>query len=1043
MSVNIKKNGTLTKLAGLYANINLRLSQLLDTDISSLEDGQILAYNNETGKWENQEAPAGVEVVDNLTTQSATSALSANQGYVLNNALAGKANAADVLPTLITSPANKQILSYDSSSSKWVNSVNGNTVLLGTADPAANLGKEGDLYVKLSSPSYGNSYRIHTRSTGGESASLDVDTIADGAVVATQNINYHWPVQTFPDFSTNYKSSNWIVTITSDNVYGREKGSTISWPYYQTNDVTLTINPPSVYGIFVKSRGIWIQIGKSPVENFAELKDTNFNNLQNGQLAVYNSTTGKWENGNVTKSDVGLGNVGNFKAVSTVASQELTSTEQANARANIGAGTATVFILTLDEDENENLVIDKTVSETLAAYRAGQILMLNDKRDGEDFANYYLINHVSDYDGYFYLDFSHMYGTILDSDHASFVGFYLSSNEDTDTWDVYEDNYSAAFVKGTIYLENNQYKCTFSPNTLHNAFDYNYDTTIFLEYGVDGTVYTLTYHTNLEYHFSTIIKNINGFKLRTFIFTTNQSAGSSWANIAMTEVPITSVEVVDNLTTQDATKALSANQGKVLKDAIDAKSSVFTITLTENLDPETGEVTFTSDKLPSEVVAARNNGSIIRLTVVDEAKYYFDLSIDHITEEETGFIFTNVRASSNHQVVFVGFNFIKDANSDTWASIEFFNPEFDEPIFAEIEESNGEYSCDVDFNTFDDAYYYSKNITVEFESEFFRMAKYDTSEHTFYFVNTVSDSSGIKTRTFVMVGDSIENEWTSITLTESSNGSSILTLTISSDEQTGELSCDKLPSEVAEAYSNGAILQAVMEVDGSPTILALIIYELSEDGTCIFGTSAANQGAHASISGITIILTKDGSNDAWASITPTLKIVGTPLIATLSKNGNTYSCDKQPRDFKNALAANCGVVLQYTNESDVKFNYTLLGYKDVYLFAAIVPTDPTNATIQMFRLDPLGYTEWNSITLLEYNLGSSEFSLEQTATTSTSANTVYTFTDARITSSSVIDVYADIFGVNPSNIQVANGSCTVTFPKQATAQSMTCRIYIK
>lgn len=43
---------------------------------------------------------------------------------------------------------------------------------------------------------------------------------------------------------------------------------------------------------------------------------------------------------NVTKSDVGLGNVGNFKAVSTVASQGLSSTEQANARANIGAGTS-------------------------------------------------------------------------------------------------------------------------------------------------------------------------------------------------------------------------------------------------------------------------------------------------------------------------------------------------------------------------------------------------------------------------------------------------------------------------------------------------------------------------------------------------------------------------------------------------------------------------------------------------------------------------------------------------------------------------------
>ena len=39
-----------------------------------------------------------------------------------------------------------------------------------------------------------------------------------------------------------------------------------------------------------------------------------------------------------TKSDVGLGNVGNFKAVSTVANQGLTDTEKANARSNIGAG---------------------------------------------------------------------------------------------------------------------------------------------------------------------------------------------------------------------------------------------------------------------------------------------------------------------------------------------------------------------------------------------------------------------------------------------------------------------------------------------------------------------------------------------------------------------------------------------------------------------------------------------------------------------------------------------------------------------------------
>lgn len=47
----------------------------------------------------------------------------------------------------------------------------------------------------------------------------------------------------------------------------------------------------------------------------------------------------------VTKSQVGLGNVGNFKAVSTVAGQGLSESEKANARANIGAGSETPDII--------------------------------------------------------------------------------------------------------------------------------------------------------------------------------------------------------------------------------------------------------------------------------------------------------------------------------------------------------------------------------------------------------------------------------------------------------------------------------------------------------------------------------------------------------------------------------------------------------------------------------------------------------------------------------------------------------------------------
>lgn len=71
-----------------------------------------------------------------------------------------------------------------------------------------------------------------------------------------------------------------------------------------------------------------------------EKSTTNGNIKINGtETTVYTHPSGTNPHG-TTKSDVGLGNVGNFKAVSTVASQGLSDTEKANARANIGAGTS-------------------------------------------------------------------------------------------------------------------------------------------------------------------------------------------------------------------------------------------------------------------------------------------------------------------------------------------------------------------------------------------------------------------------------------------------------------------------------------------------------------------------------------------------------------------------------------------------------------------------------------------------------------------------------------------------------------------------------
>ena len=71
-----------------------------------------------------------------------------------------------------------------------------------------------------------------------------------------------------------------------------------------------------------------------------EKSTTNGNIKINGtETNVYTHPSGTNPHG-TTKSDVGLGNVGNFKAVSTVASQGLTDSEKSNARANIGAQVA-------------------------------------------------------------------------------------------------------------------------------------------------------------------------------------------------------------------------------------------------------------------------------------------------------------------------------------------------------------------------------------------------------------------------------------------------------------------------------------------------------------------------------------------------------------------------------------------------------------------------------------------------------------------------------------------------------------------------------
>lgn len=77
---------------------------------------------------------------------------------------------------------------------------------------------------------------------------------------------------------------------------------------------------------------------------------------------------------------------------------------------------------------------------------------------------------------------------------------------------------------------------------------------------------------------------------------------------------------------------------------------------------------------------------------------------------------------------------------------------------------------------------------------------------------------------------------------------------------------------------------------------------------------------------------------------------------------------------------------------------------------------------------------------IEIKAGPSYF--KKTQTVSTSAATTFTLSNSEITASSIVDVYTDSYGVNPSSVTVSNGKCVVVIPKQSSAFSLTVMIAV-
>lgn len=179
-----------------------------------------------------------------------------------------------------------------------------NVSLKGTANGLAELDSNGKV-PSSQLPSYVDDVLEYSSKsvfpTTGESGKIYIDT--------TTNLSYRWGGTAYVEISPSLALGE-----TSSTAYRGDRGKTA----------------------YDHSQSTHARTDATKVEK----SSTNGNIKINGtETTVYTHPSGTNPHG-TTKSDVGLGNVGNFKAVSTVASQGLTDTEKANARANIGAGTS-------------------------------------------------------------------------------------------------------------------------------------------------------------------------------------------------------------------------------------------------------------------------------------------------------------------------------------------------------------------------------------------------------------------------------------------------------------------------------------------------------------------------------------------------------------------------------------------------------------------------------------------------------------------------------------------------------------------------------
>lgn len=327
------------------------------------------------------------------------------------------------------------------------------------------------------------------------------------------------------------------------------------------------------------------------------------------------------------------------------------------------------------------------------------------------------------------------------------------------------------------------------------------------------------------------------------------------------------------------------------------------------------------------------------------------------------------------------------------------------------------------------------------------------------------------------------------------------TVTIISTGGGGGGSTGDMLKSVYDTDNNGIVDKAETLNDGTNALSASITELNYVDGvTSAIQTQLDGKIANPSTKSDGQVLTYDGTNQVWKAATPssgssdyenlsnlpkinnvlvkgekTLANYGiaaeththaisdvTNLSTTLSGKQDTLQYDSAPTNGSDKMVKSGGIYTALSTKADTSSVPTKVsdlqndsGFITGLAWSGVtdkpfstvgngltVTSNALNADVQTVTVDSTGTASntgarYQSVTI---NGTANEIDGTKYMEITNTSGSSFTFTNAAITASSVIDVYTDTWGDNPSSVTVSSGSCVVAF---GASQTRSVRIYIR